>query len=111
MLVDSTPVAFTNAVHILLNTPELLAAKLRAARETSGAFGIESTADAFLDLNERIDATTRGRLPLSEAVAAFRSTRPAMVGKQMTLAVASVFKRGFRAWVRLHSRTIATGRL
>jgi alpha-1,6-mannosyltransferase len=108
-LVEPTPLAFAEAVRTLLNSPGLLKAKSLAGQQTAEAFGMERRADAFLDLYQRIDATTRGHLPLDEAGAAFRSTAPALVGKQVTEALASVFKRGFRAWVRLRSRAVATG--
>lgn len=108
MLVDPTPLAFAEAVRTLLSTPELLEAKSRAAQLTSAAFEMRRKADAFLDLYETIDATTRGRMPLNEAGTLFRSTAPAQAAKQVTGAVASVFKRGFRAWVRLRSLAVAT---
>jgi alpha-1,6-mannosyltransferase len=111
MLVEPAPRAFAGAVSTLLRNPELLAAKSRAAQETSATFSVERTADAFLDLYEKIDAATRGRLPLSEAGTAFCSTAPALAGKQVTGAIASLFKRGFRAWVRLRTRAAAIGSL
>jgi glycosyltransferase involved in cell wall biosynthesis len=109
MLVDPTPVAFSEATQRLLHEPELLAAKSSAAEETASAFGTERTADAFLDLYETIDAATRGRLPLREAGTAFCSTAPAEAGKQVTGAIAEVCKSGFRAWVRLRARAAAHG--
>jgi len=109
LLVDPMPQAFAKAVHTLLDEPELLAAKSQAAKKTAAAFSREITADAFLDLYETIDATTRGRLPLRDAGTTFRSTAPARAGKQVTGAVAELFKRGFRAWVRLRGYVAATG--
>ncbi len=111
MLVEPAPLAFAEAVRTLLATPKLLAAKSCAARQTASEFSTELTADAFLDLYEEIDAVTRGRLPLNASGAAFYSTAPAFMGKHVTGAFAGLFKRGFRAWVRLRSRAIATGSL
>jgi alpha-1,6-mannosyltransferase len=111
VLVEPRPEAFAQAVSRLLHESELLAAKSHAAQETAAEFSVERTAEAFLDLYEKIDAATRGRLPLSEAGTAFRSTVPAMVKKQVTGAIAGLFKRGFRAWVRLRSGAAATGSL
>jgi alpha-1,6-mannosyltransferase len=109
MLVEPTPSAFAGAVQRLLRESELLAAKSGAAQETASTFSKERTADAFLDLYDKIDAATRGKLPLSEAGCAFRSTVPAAAGKRITGAIAEVFKSGFRAWVRLRTRTAAQG--
>jgi alpha-1,6-mannosyltransferase len=109
MLVEPTPTAFAGAVQKLLREPELLAARSRAAQATASTFSKERTADAFLDLYDKIDAATRGKLPLSEAGCAFRSTVPAAAGKRITGAIAEVFKSGFRAWVRLRTRAAAQG--
>jgi len=102
MLVEPTPDAFAEAICELLRSPQLLEAKSQAAQETAGTLDKERTADAFLDLYERIDATTRGSLPLGDAGCAFRSTAPAIAaGRHVTGVFAELFKRGFRAWVRL----------
>lgn len=108
MLVDATPSAFAEAVHTLLQRPGLLATKSRAAEATAKAFSIERMADALLDIYENIDAVTRGRLPLEEAGAAFRSTAPAATAQKFTETIAGLFKRGFCAWVRLRTRAMAS---
>jgi alpha-1,6-mannosyltransferase len=106
ILTQPTAAAFAEAARTLLQNPELWAAKSRAAQETAAEFGVERTADAFLDLYQTIDAVTRGHMKLSEADAEFQSTAPAMVGKQVTGAFANLFKHAFRAWVRLRWRTV-----
>lgn len=103
--------AFAQAVQMILRSPELLAEKSQTAQQTAEVFGVERMAEAFLELYETIDAVTRGRIPLSEAGAEFLSTAPAMVGTQVHGAFASLFKRAFRAWVRLNGRATATGSL
>jgi len=108
MLVDAEPKAFAEAVHKLLQEPELLAVKSRAAEATAELFSIERMANSFLDLYGKIDAATRGHLPLREAGAAFCSTAPAPATGKFAGAIAGLFKNGFRAWVRLRSRTLAT---
>ncbi len=107
MLVDPTPEAFADAVRTLLGAPEIMAAKSRAAQQTASEFSLDSMADGFLDLYEKIHSATRGGLPLSEAGIAFHSTAPAVVGRTVTGAIAGLFKRGFRTWVRFRSRVVA----
>lgn len=109
MLVKPEPLEFAEAVTALLHNPDLLAAKSSAAQNTSRTFSFERTAEAFLDLYTKIDAVTRGELALADAGALFCSTAPPAAGKRINGAVADVFKSGFRAWVRLRSRAVATG--
>lgn len=111
MLVEPTPNAFGEAVISLLGDPNLLAAKSKVAQETSRRFCIENATNDFLDLYDKINAATRGQLPLEETGTLFRSTAPPLVGKKVNGAIAGIFKRGFRTWVRLHSRAEAAGNL
>jgi len=108
-LVAPTAEAFAAAVRELLGDRELLRAKSRAAVATAETFNRDRMADAYLDLYATIDAVTRGRLPLSEAGVAFRSTAPAASGRRAARAVAGVFENGFRAWVRFRALGAATG--